>query len=139
MQNAAQRTEVLRCAQQKLLQLETLTTELLTCPAGQLDELLGRRSALMEELNGLVGSEEPPIPLPGEAASAEDEALLDAAGQCRAAVCRLSQLDKQVVARLQNMQQQVLQKIRMVGRSAGAQAARYYTPQTPQSSFTGSM
>lgn len=139
MQNAAQRTKILRCSQQKLLQLEALTTEMIACPAEQLSELLGRRNALIGELEELVGPEEEPVRPPEEAKTPEDEALLEAAGQCRAVACRLSQLDKQVVARLQNMQQQVLQNIRTVGRSAGAQAARYYTPQTPQSSFSGSM
>lgn len=139
MQNTARQIDTLRQAHRRLLQLEALTTELLTCPAGQMEEMLGRRNALMEELERLVGPEERPIRPPEQPETPEDEALLEAAGQCRAVVCRLSQLDKQLVARLQNMQQQVLQNIRTVGRSAGAQAARYYTPQTPQSSFSGSM
>lgn len=139
MQDHAAYIETLQKAHARLLELETLTTGLLTCPEEQLEELLCRRDALMDELKALMGPEgqpEPPLP---QDASPEAEALRDAAGQCRAAACRLAQLDQQAVARLQNMQQRVLQKIRTVGRSAGAQAARYYTPASPSSSFTGSV
>lgn len=139
-QATAARAEALQKAHARLLELETLTTGLLTCPEEQLDELLSRRDALMDELGTLMGPEPRPIELPpGSDASPEAEAVREAAGQCRAVACRLAQLDQQAVARLQNMQQRVLQKIRTVGRSAGAHAARYYTPASPYSSFTGSV
>lgn len=139
MQEITAYTKTLQKAHARLLELEAVTTELLTCPEEQLESLLCRRDALMDELEGLMGPEGQPGLPPPEDASPEAVALREAAGQCQAAACRLAQLDQQAVARLQNMQQQVLQKIRTVGRSAGAQAARYYTPASPSSSFTGSV
>lgn len=139
MQEITAYTGALQKAHARLLELEAVTTELLTCPEEQLESLFCRRDALMDELEGLMGPEGQPGLPPPEDTSPEAAALREAAGQCQAAACRLAQLDQQAVARLQNMQQHILQKIRTVGRSAGAHAARYYTPASPSSSFTGSV
>ena len=130
------RIETFRRTLDRLLALEALTTDLLTCPQEQMPARLDERQALMDEIQALVeeGRQDPQTPqLPG------DEALRELTAQCRAVACRMQQLDAQASARMQNIQQQILQKIRTVGKSASAHAARYYTPHSRGSSFSGSI
>lgn len=122
----------------RLLSLEELTTSMLTCPEEQLPARLDERQTLMDEIRALVEgqaaqSEEEELQGP------ESEALQELTARCRAVACRMQLLDAQAVARMQNIQQQILQKIRTVGKSAGARAARYYTPINRGSSFSGSI
>lgn len=151
--------EILDC----LLDLEDLTTGLLTCEEEQLIDRLDERQQILDEIDELLGRQreldaalapaaasadpaDPDTPAPPDTgpspdalAQQQDEARWQLTGECRAAACRVQELDRQVVARLQNAQHRVLQKIRAAGKSAGAHAARYYVPTTPTSTFTGSM
>lgn len=67
--------------------------------------------------------------------------ILAAQAAARAAVCRLQELDRQAVARMKREQERILEKLRSVGKSAGAHASRYYQAQAPSqhSTFLGSV
>lgn len=136
--------EILDC----LLDLEDLTCELLTCGEEQLIDRLDERRQILDEIDELLerqrqldaaAAPDADPDNPDAQPDQQDEARWQLTGECRAAACRMQELDRQVVARLQNAQQRVLQKIRAAGKSAGAHAARYYVPATPTSTFTGSM
>ena len=122
----------------RLLSLEALTTGMLTCPEEQLPARLSERQELMDEIKALMDGQMPPAG-EEELQGPESEALRELTAQCRAVACRMQLLDAQAVARMQNIQQRILQKIREVGKSAGAKAARYYTPVSRGSSFSGSI
>lgn len=67
--------------------------------------------------------------------------IFAAQAAARAAVCRLQELDRQAVARMKREQERILEKLRSVGKSAGAHASRYYQAQAPSqhSTFLGSV
>ena len=137
-QNQA-RIETFQRTLDRLLSLEALTTELLTCPQENIPGRLTERQELMDEIKALVEGDAAQHAGAGALQGPEDEALQELTAQCRAVACRMQLLDAQAVARMQNIQQQILQKIRTVGKSAGAKAARYYTPHSQGSSFNGSI
>lgn len=117
--------------------LEQLSEEMISCPAEALADRMERRDALiarMQELQAACEGCEPP----DEQQAARISAARDDA---RAAVCRLKDIDRQVIARVKREQQEILKKLRAVGKSAGAHASRFYQAQTPgsRSFFSGNM
>lgn len=133
------RIETFQRTLDRLLSLEALTTGLLTCPEEQMTDRLAERQQIMDEIRSLVEGDAARHAGAGAPQGPADEALQELTAQCRAVACRMQLLDAQAVARMQNIQQRILQKIRTVGKSAGARAARYYTPRPQSSSFNGSI
>ena len=138
--------EIAECA----LSLEALSLEMISCPEAVLLQKAAQRDALMERIQTLhaacEGHEAEKDAGPaGEAGTAgentEAARILAAQAAARAAVCRLQELDRQAVARMKREQERILEKLRSVGKSAGAHASRYYQAQAPSqhSTFLGSV
>lgn len=120
-----------------ILSMEALSLEMISCPEEVLLQKSARRGKLMERIQALHTACEGCEPL-DEAEAARVFAARDAA---RAAACRLGELDRQAVARIKREQERVLEKLRSVGKSAGARASRFYQAQKPtqHSTFLGSI
>lgn len=115
-----------------ILSMEALSLEMISCPGEVLLQKAARRGALMERIQALHAACEGCEPQ-DEAEAARVFAARDAA---RAAVCRLGETDRQAVARIKREQERILEKLRSVGKSAGARASRFYQAQAPaQRSF----
>ena len=120
-----------------LLSVEELSLGMIACPeevllpkAARRTELIGRIKALQVACEGCEPADE-----------AEAARVLAARDAARAAACRVQEIDRQVVARMKREQERILEKLRAVGKSAGARASRYYQAQAPsqRSTFSGSM
>ncbi len=120
-----------------MLSLEALSFEMISCPAEELRGRMERRAALItrvEVLRAACAEEEP-------SDGRQDARVAAAQDTARAAACRLQDVDRQVVARMKRAQQDILKKLRTVGKSAGAQASRFYQAQSPakRSFFSGNV
>lgn len=117
--------------------MESLSLEMISCPAEVLLQKAARRGPLMERIQALREACEGCEPQ-DDAEAARVFAARDAA---RAAACRLGETDRQAVARIKREQERVLEKLRSVGKSAGARASRFYQAQAPsqRSTFLGSI
>lgn len=120
-----------------LLATEELSMGMISCPAEVLLQKAARRTELIERIKELQAACEGCEPL-AEAEAARVSAARDAA---RAAACRVQEIDRQVVARMKREQERILEKLRSVGKSAGARASRFYQVQAPsqRSTFLGSI
>ena len=120
-----------------ILSLEALSLEMISCPGEVLLQKAARRGTLVERIQTLHAACEGQAPQ-DEAEAARVFAARDAA---RAAACRLAELDRQVIARFKREQERILEKLRTVGKSAGARASRFYQAQAPaqHSTFRGSI
>ena len=120
-----------------LLSMEELSLAMISCPGEVLPQKAARRGELIERIQALQAACEGREPL-DEAEAARVSAARDAA---RAAACRMQDIDRQVVARMKREQERILEKLRAVGKSAGARASRYYQAQAPaqRSTFLGSI
>lgn len=120
---------------QRFLSMEDVTLRMLICPADELPGYMARRQELTEEIDALregCASQEPGTPEAARQIESANE-------QARAAACRIRELDAQLMARLKRVRGDILEKLRTVGKSAGARASRYYQPAAPQSTFRGSI
>lgn len=130
-----------------VLSLEALSLEMISCPEAVLLQKAAQRDALMERIQTLHAACEghEAEKAAGETGAVEESAeaarILAAQAAARAAVCRLQELDRQAVARMKREQERILEKLRSVGKSAGAHASRYYQAQAPSqhSTFLGSV
>lgn len=130
-----------------VLSLEALSLEMISCPEAVLLQKAAQRDALMERIQTLHAACEghEAEKAAGETGTAgentEAARILAAQAAARAAVCRLQELDRQAVARMKREQERILEKLRSVGKSAGAHASRYYQAQAPSqhSTFLGSV
>lgn len=142
-----------------VLSLEALSLEMISCPEAVLLQKAAQRDALTERIQTLhaaceVHEAEKDAGATGEAGAAEEVGDAGAAGAAdeaariraaqdtaRAAVCRMKELDRQAAARIRREQERILEKLRSVGKSAGAHASRYYQAQAPSqhSTFLGSV
>ena len=120
-----------------ILSLEALSLEMISCPVEVLLQKAARRGELIERIKALQAACEGCSP----AEDAEAARVFAARDAARAAACRLSELDRQVVARFKREQERILDKLRAVGKSAGARASRFYQApaSTPHSTFHGSI
>ena len=120
-----------------LLSMEELSMGMISCPGEVLLQKAARRGELIERIKALRAACEGCEPL-DEAEAACVSAARDTA---RAAACRVQEIDRQVVARMKREQERILEKLRKVGKSAGAHASRYYQAQAPaqHSVFHGSI
>lgn len=120
-----------------LLAMEALSLEMVSCPGEVLLQKAARREQLTERIRTLHAACE------GREAQDEAEAarVFAAREAARAAACRLGETDRQAVARMKREQEHILEKLRAVGKSAGAHASRYYQAQAPaqHSTFLGSI
>ena len=118
---------------EEYLALEALTLQMLECAEEMLPEKVEERRQMMEKIDKLWAE------CGGQDAKMR-QVMLQAAGveaQMRAAVCRIQELDVQVVERLKAAQAHILKQIRIVGRSTGAQASLYYREAPRDSAFYG--
>lgn len=117
--------------------LEQLSFEMIACPAEALQGRMEQRAALLARVRELRAACEEAEP-PDEAQAAR---ILAARDDARATACRLKDADRQVGARMKRAQQEILKKLRAVGKSAGAHASRYYQAQAPEkrSFFSGNV
>ncbi len=130
-----------------VLSLEALSLEMISCPEAVLLQKAAQRDALMERIQTLHAACEghEAEKAAGETGTAgentEAARILAAQAAARAAVCRMQELDRQAVARMKREQERILEKLRSVGKSAGAHASRYYQAQAPSqhSTFLGSV
>jgi len=125
-------------AAQTMLSIEELTIQMIGCPEEALPALLNQRQEMMARIDALQAACEGREP----ADAAEAQRVFEARETARAAACRIRELDGQLMGRLKIARTRILEKIRSVGRSAGAKAARYYQPAvSPKhtSIFTGSI
>lgn len=120
-----------------LLSMEELSFGMISCPEEVLAQKAARRGELVERIRALHTACEGQEPLD----EAEAARVLAAQDTARAAACRLGDIDPQVVARMKREQERILEKLRSVGKSAGAHASRYYQAQAPaqHSIFHGSI
>ncbi len=121
-----------------ILSMEALSLEMITCPEAVLLQKAARREALMERIRALHTACEGCVPPEDEAEAAR---VLAARETARAAACRMQELDRQAAARIKREQERILEKLRSVGKSAGAHASRYYQAHSsaPRSTFLGSV
>ncbi len=119
-----------------LLQIEQLALDMISCPEEKLAALLGERQRLIERVEALQASCAACAPAETEE---ELERVRRADEQALAAVCRIREVDCQVLARMERARERILQKLRSIGRSSGAKAARYYRPTSQTSVFNGSV
>ena len=117
--------------------METLTLEMISCPGEVLLQKAAQRGTLIERIRTLHKACE------GCEPQDEDEAARDFAARdaARASSCRLGEIDRQAVARIKREQERILEKLRSVGKSAGARASRFYQApaSTQHSTFLGSI
>lgn len=120
-----------------ILSMEALSLEMIACPEEVLLQKATRREAMMERIRALHTACEGREP-PDEAEAARVVAAQETA---RAAACRMQELDRQAAARIKREQERILEKLRSVGKSAGAHASRYYQARSPapHSTFLGSV
>lgn len=120
-----------------MLSMEELTLRMIGCPEDQLPALLKERQEMMARVDALQRSCEGRQPADGE----EARRVFEARGTARAAACRIRELDGQLLGRMKIARARILEKIRSVGKSAGAKAARYYQPASSGSTtlFNGSI
>ena len=120
-----------------LLSMEELSLGMISCPGEVLVQKAARRGELVERIRALQEACEEREPLD----AAEAARVSAAQDTARAAVCRMQDIDRQVVARMKREQERILEKLRTVGKSAGAHASRYYQAQAPaqHSIFHGSI
>lgn len=120
-----------------ILAMEALSLEMISCPGEVLLQKAAQRGTLTERIQALHTACEGCEPQ-DEAEAARVFAARDAA---RASSCRMREIDRQAAARIKREQERVLEKLRTVGKSAGARASRFYqAPSSAQhSTFRGSI
>ncbi len=118
-----------------LLEIESLSLEMVACPEEALPQKMARRAELIERIQALQAACETCE------APQDDARYLAARDTARAAACRVREIDRQVILRMKSAQQKILEKLRAVGKSAGARASRYYQaqPSAQPSLFHGSI
>lgn len=117
----AQRLET---AAQTLLDMEALTVEMIGSPEEALPAMMARRQEMIAQVDALRAACKDAVPADGE----EAQRVFAAQQTACAAACRIRELDGQLLSRLKLAQARILEKLRSVGRSAGAKASRYYQP-----------
>lgn len=127
-------------AAELMLSMEQLTIRMIGSPEEALPALLNERQEMMARIDALRAACEGREPADEE----EAQRVFLARETARAAACRIRELDGQLMGRLKIARERTLEKIRSVGKSAGARAARYYQPLSSRSSrnvsvFTGSI
>ena len=127
-------------AAETMLSMEELTIRMIGSPEEALPALLNERQEMMQRVDALKAACE------GREPADENEAqrVFLARQTVSAAACRIRELDGQLMGRLKIARERILEKIRSVGKSAGAKAARYYQPLAGGSAekasvFTGSI